>query len=46
MMGGTGERDGPELHDAKKGPQKLAAYRVDRNGTGLPARPADGPVEV
>ncbi len=46
-MGLEGERDLLELHNAKKGPQKLAAYRVDRNATsidGLPAWPADEPV--
>jgi Pyridoxamine 5'-phosphate oxidase len=41
------ERDVLELHHAKKGPRKLADYRVERNGTsidGLPAWPADEPV--
>jgi Pyridoxamine 5'-phosphate oxidase len=42
-----GERDVLELYNAKKGPRKLAAYRVDRNATsidGLPAWPVDEPV--
>jgi Pyridoxamine 5'-phosphate oxidase len=41
------ERDVLELHHAKKGPEKLAGYRVDRNATsvdGLPGWPADEPV--
>jgi hypothetical protein len=41
------ERDVLELHNAKKGPQKLADYRIARNATsidGLPAWPVDEPV--
>ena len=41
-----GERDVLDLHNAKKGPQKLAEYRVDRNAAsidGLPAWPLDEP---
>jgi hypothetical protein len=40
------ERDVLDLHHAKKSPQQLAAYRVDRNATsidGLPAWPVDEP---
>ncbi len=40
------ERDVLDLHNARKGTAKLAAYRVDRNATsidGLPAWPADEP---
>jgi Pyridoxamine 5'-phosphate oxidase len=40
------ERDILDLHNAKKGGEKLAAYRVDRNATsidGLPAWPLDEP---
>jgi hypothetical protein len=41
------ERDVLDLSNAKKGPQKLAQYRVDRNALsidGLPAWPLDEPV--
>ena len=41
------ERDVLDLHNAKKGPQQLAEYRVDRNAVsidGLPAWPLDEPV--
>lgn len=41
------ERDVLELHNAKKGPEKLADYRISRNATsidGLPAWPVDEPV--
>ncbi|HEY6749201.1 MAG TPA: pyridoxamine 5'-phosphate oxidase family protein [Mycobacteriales bacterium] len=40
------ERDVLDLNHAKKGPEKLAAYRVERNAAsidGLPAWPADEP---
>jgi hypothetical protein len=40
------ERDILDLHNAKKGPSKLAEYRVERNATsidGLPAWPLDEP---
>jgi Pyridoxamine 5'-phosphate oxidase len=40
------ERDILELHNAKKGPARLAAYRVERNAAsidGLPAWPLDEP---
>ena len=41
------ERDVLDLHNSKKGPQRLAEYRVDRNAVsidGLPAWPLDEPV--
>jgi hypothetical protein len=41
------ERDVLDLHNAKKGPQRLAEYRLDRNAVsidGLPAWPLDEPV--
>jgi hypothetical protein len=41
------ERHVLELHNAKKGPEKLADYRIARNATsidGLPAWPVDEPV--
>ncbi len=42
-----GERDVLDLHNAKKGPRKLADFRADRNAAsidGLPAWPLDEPV--
>jgi hypothetical protein len=42
-----GERDVLDLHNAKRGPRKLADYRMDRNAAsidGLPAWPLDEPV--
>jgi len=41
------ERDVLDLHNAKRGPQRLAEYRLDRNAVsidGLPAWPLDEPV--
>ena len=41
------ERDVLDLHNAKKGPDRLASYRVERNAAsidGLPAWPVDEPV--
>jgi Pyridoxamine 5'-phosphate oxidase len=40
------ERDVLDLHNAKKGPSRLASYRVERNASsidGLPAWPVDEP---
>jgi hypothetical protein len=46
-MSQEGERDVLDLHNAKKGPRKLADHRVDRDAAsidGPPAWPLDEPV--